>query len=141
VQAEHLGRAKTSSGAAGYVMTSVLRPSTGICELWGIRYRSARETPFSRFVPVSGVSEDTCQILGFLGDSQLGTCSYGVNDGNCGFTTDIGYAMRNNCISASSNYCTINPGTYTEYLRQGPFSSLGILSNMSGSIRTHCRGQ
>jgi len=117
--------------AVPYKMRAVLEPSAERCAIWAVRHATT-DTPFGGLA-TSYISINTCQALGFIDDNELNGCSYGSAYGNCGYTSDLYYRYGNACGG-----CTLNDGMYDRYMRQGYMSSAGVMSTMSGSVRSYC---
>jgi len=138
VEGESVGIAPHApNGAASmfYRMRSKLDVSTGICSMWAIRH-AGDGRPLATLHQVGGNTLQTCQALGFLGDSQLGSCPYGLNQGTCGFSSASSYLYGNNCSG-----CAVGDGSYAGYVIQGPIYNVMVLSDMTGTVRTGCRAR
>lgn len=134
VQGNVTGTTKDAS-ALPWAATAVLRPDTGVCELWNVRHGTSGH-PFDRIHPKTGSPNSTCEAFGFLGDELLGSCSFGSSYSNCGFPVTL-YRYGDACNGCSSN----NGTSYNRYVFQGPMSSASVLTNASGSVRMYCRGR
>ena len=123
------GQTRDSSNI-NYVMEAVLDVNSGSCAIWAVRSQSGN-TPFgslsSSFAPLN-----TCEALGFVGNDTINGCSYGSSYGNCGYSDNY-YRYGNNCGG-----CSLNDGQYNRYVRQGYMFSAGVISTMSGSVKSHC---
>jgi len=133
-QATHTGKTREGSNLA-FSMVSQLSADGSICELWALR--ASDGYPLGRFAKdVAGITLNQCQALGFVDDSALGQCSYGTDPGytNCGYAVTPLYAYGHKCTG-----CMLNPGTFTHYVKMGPFTSGATLTTVDGVTRARCK--
>lgn len=132
IEKDRTGRTKDTS-ALNYSMRSILRPSTGICEMWAIR-NTADSFPIDALRGGS-VGISTCAALGFIKDSTLRSCAFGAGNPGlfCGYPISTFFRYGDACSG-----CSLNNGVFNRYVLQGSMSTAGILSDFSGSIRSEC---
>jgi hypothetical protein len=132
--AMHSGKTREGS-SLDYTMVSQLSADGGICELWAAR--ASDGYPLGRFdKDVAGITLNQCQALGFVDDSALGQCAYGTDSGysNCGFAVTPLYVYGHKCTG-----CMLNSGTFTHYVKMGPFTSGATLTTVDGVTRARCK--
>jgi hypothetical protein len=130
----HAGKTREGS-SLDFTLVSQLSPDGSICELWALRAGDGYPLgPFAKDVP--GITLNQCQALGFLDDSALGQCPYGTDPGssNCGFAVTPLYAYGHKCTG-----CMLNSGTFTHYVKMGPFTSGATLTTVDGVTRARCK--
>lgn len=125
------GRTREGSGRT-WTGKGKLLHDEGVCELWALAGPSGY--PFDKLNMVAGQTLSTCQAFGFVDDGTLGSCPYGSNRTNCGFTVSTMYRYGNVCTG-----CTIGGGSLKNYTLQGPMSSAAVITNTSGTIKTTCK--
>lgn len=115
-------------------MTSLLLLDQGVCKLWAIRSADT-DHPFTQLKPVQGVATgQTCVALGFVADGSLGSCSYGSEKTNCGFSATPLHWYGNSCVG-----CELNDGDKDRWTLQGPAIHAEVLSNTTGTMFTTCK--
>lgn len=124
---------KTRDGAAlTWSAIAKLEHATGLCALWAIK--GPMGYPFDDLKMVAGQTLTTCQALGFKADGVIANCPYGASRTDCGFAPPSLNRYGNSCTG-----CTLNDGDFRDYLLQGPISVGGVMSNVSGTIKTTCK--
>lgn len=129
----HRGVTREGSSTA-FTMTSVLSADGRACELWAVRAEDG--FPLGVFEDVAGNRLDQCKTLGFVDDLAIGRCPYGTDAGysDCGFGVSPLYAYGHACSN-----CMLNSGTFTHYVKMGPFTTGSVLSSADGSTRARCK--
>jgi len=134
VMGAHSGKTREGSNLA-FSLVSLLSADGRSCELWALRANDG--FPLGQFAKdVPGITLGQCQALGFLDDLALGGCQYGTDTGysNCGFAVSPLYAYGHKCTG-----CQLNSGTFTHYVKMGPFTTALVLTSNDGTTRARCK--
>lgn len=125
------GKTREGSGT-NWSAVAKLDHKAGLCALHALK---GPTYPFADLKAVSGQTMKTCAAFGFKADGTLGSCPYGTGAGRtkCGFTVTAVNRYGNSCTG-----CTLNAGTFRNYVVQGPIVAGSVLSDVAGTIKTTC---